>query len=103
MLDMAMAKQITEIHQLQVTLTPTERAKNQFQLQGRVDASKTNLFQGNLTLSSDSLDLTRYYELLFAGTRQGGGQSGGRAKQVAEPNPGADCACRIRCDDQFAV
>jgi hypothetical protein len=54
---------------LQLTLTPTQRAKNQFQLQGRVDMSKTNAMQGNLTLSSDSLDLTSYFDL-FAGTNQ---------------------------------
>jgi hypothetical protein len=68
-LDASLAKQIAEVRQLQLTLTPTVRAKNQFQLQGKVDMSKTNAMQGSLTLSSDSLDLTSYYDL-FAGTNQ---------------------------------
>lgn len=69
LLDVAVAKQVADIHQLQMSLTPTDRAKNQFQLQGRVDTSKTNLVQGNLTFSADSLDLTRYYDL-FEGTNK---------------------------------
>jgi hypothetical protein len=68
-LDASLAKQIAEVRQLQLTLTPTARAKNQFQLQGKVDMSKTNAMQGSLTLSSDSLDLTSYYDL-FGGTNQ---------------------------------
>jgi len=67
--DASVAKQIADVRQLQLTLTPTQRAKNQFQLQGRVDMSKTNGWQGNLTLSSEGLDLTSYYDL-FAGTNK---------------------------------
>jgi hypothetical protein len=69
LLDASLVKQIADVRQLQLTLTPTQRAKNQFQLQGRVDASRTNAIQGTLTLSSDSLDLTSYYDL-FAGTNK---------------------------------
>jgi hypothetical protein len=61
--DASLANQIADVRQLQLTLTPTQRAKNQFQLQGRVDMSKTNGMQGNLTLFSDGLDLTSYYDL----------------------------------------
>ena len=62
-LDASLTRQIAEIHQLDIGLTPTQRAKNQFQLQGRVDSSKTNALQGSLTLTADSLDLTSYYDL----------------------------------------
>ena len=62
--DASMVKKVADVRQLQLTLTPTQRAKNEFQLQGRVDMSKTNAWQGNLTLSSDGLDLTSYYDLL---------------------------------------
>jgi len=41
------------------------RAKS-VQLQGQLDFSQTNAIQGNLKLSADSLDVTRYYDL-FAG------------------------------------
>ena len=92
LLDATVGKQSTDTRQLQITLTPTERAKNQFQLQGKVDSSKTNLIQGNLMLSADSLDLTRYYEL-FAGTNKPtakvaaqGKSQGGSAVPAASPN-----------------
>ena len=62
-LDAGLAKKIADVRQLQITLTPTQRAKNQFRLQGRVDMSKTNAMQGNLTLAADSLDVTSYYDL----------------------------------------
>ncbi len=67
--DASWAKQVADVRQLQLTLTPTQRAKNQFQLQGRVDMSKSNAWQGNLTLSSDGLDVTSYYDL-FEGTNK---------------------------------
>ena len=83
-LDASLAKQVAEVRQLQITLTPTERAKNQFQLQGRVDASKTNAIQGNLTLSADSLDLTSYYDL-FAATNKTASTAGSRSKSPTAP------------------
>ena len=67
--DASVAKQVADVRQLQLTLTPTQRAKNQFQLQGHVDMSKTNAWTGNLSLTSDGLDLTTYYDL-FAGTNK---------------------------------
>jgi hypothetical protein len=67
--DASVAKQVADVRQLQLTLTPTARAKNQFQLQGRVDMTKTNAWTGNLALTSDGLDLTTYYDL-FAGTNK---------------------------------
>jgi hypothetical protein len=67
--DASVVKHVAEVRQLQLTLTPTQRAKNQFNLQGHVDMSKTNAWTGNLSLSSDGLDLTTYYDL-FAGTNK---------------------------------
>jgi hypothetical protein len=69
LVDASVAKQVADVRQVQLTLTPTQRAKNQFQLQGRVDMSKTNAWTGNLALTSDGLDLTTYYDL-FAGTNK---------------------------------
>ncbi len=67
--DASVAKQVADVRQIQLTLTPTSRAKNQFLLQGRVDMTKTNAWSGNLALTSDGLDLTTYYDL-FAGTNK---------------------------------
>ncbi len=64
--DADVRKQVAEIRQLQVTLTPTARAKNELNFSGRVDMSQTNAIQGALKLAADSLDVTAYYDL-FAG------------------------------------
>ena len=42
LVDASLAKQVADVRQLQLTLTPTSRAKNRFRLQGRVDMTKTN-------------------------------------------------------------
>ncbi|MEI2722709.1 MAG: AsmA family protein, partial [Verrucomicrobiota bacterium] len=65
-LDATVAKQVTQIRQGQLTLTPTDRAKNELNLTGNVDASKSNAITGTLKLAAESLDVTRYYDL-FAG------------------------------------
>ncbi|HEY2081237.1 MAG TPA: AsmA family protein, partial [Verrucomicrobiae bacterium] len=78
-LDAGLAKQIADVRDLQITLTPTQRAKNQFQLQGRVDMSRTNAMQGNLKLTADSLDLTSYYDL-FTSTNKSSAKPGARNK-----------------------
>src|ERR1051326_3537650 len=41
-IDAGLQKQIADIRQFQITLTPTQRAKNELQFQGRVDMSQTN-------------------------------------------------------------
>jgi uncharacterized protein involved in outer membrane biogenesis len=64
--DASVQKQIADVRQFQITLTPTQRAKNELQLKGRIDMTDTNAIQGNLKLLADSLDFTSYYDL-FAG------------------------------------
>ena len=66
LLDGVARKQVAELRQCQLTLTPTDRAKNQLALTGTMDFSKTNAITGSLKLTADSLDFTRYYDL-FAG------------------------------------
>lgn len=61
--DVSLQNQTADLHQVQVALTPTDRARNQLQLTGLVDYSKTNAICGHLKLASDSLDLTKYYDL----------------------------------------
>jgi hypothetical protein len=90
-LDAGLAKQIADVRQLEITLTPTERAKNQFQLKGRVDASRTNAIQGSLTLAADSLDVTRYYDL-FSSTNKSGAKASGASKPAGGGTPAAPTA-----------
>jgi hypothetical protein len=65
-LDASKAKDVLNLKNVQLVLTPTDRAKNEVALTGKVDSSKTNAITGNIKLSSEGLDLTRYYNL-FAG------------------------------------
>jgi hypothetical protein len=64
--DGAMQKELLNLRQVLLTLAPTDRAKNQLQLSGKIDLAKTNATPGQLTLQAESLDLTPYYDL-FAG------------------------------------
>ncbi len=82
-MDTSVEKSAADIRQFQISLTPTKRGKNQIQLQGQVDYSRTNAIRGNLKLSADSLDLTSYYDL-FAGSQKGGEKTAAGA-MPAEP------------------
>jgi hypothetical protein len=48
---------------LRLKLAPTSRAKNEVNLTGKLDLSRTNVFSGDLQLLADSLDLTSYYDI----------------------------------------
>ena len=77
--DAGVVKQVADVQQLEITLTPTERAKNELQFEGHIDMSKTNAISGNLKVSADSLDLTSYYDL-FAATNKTTAKESGRNK-----------------------
>ena len=66
-MDASLHKQVVDVRQFQITLTPTARAANQVQLSGQVDMSLTNAIQGNLKLVADSLDFTSYYDVFTGG------------------------------------
>ena len=83
-IDTTLQKQAADIRQFQIGLTPTDRAQNRVQLQGHVDFSQTNAVQGSLRLLSDSLDLTRYYDLFAGGAKAGGKTS---PTTVSQPGP----------------
>jgi len=70
-LDVAVKKQVADLRQWQLTLSPTKRAKNQLQAQGQLDFSQAGTVRGNLKLTADSLDLTGYYDLLTGGKTGG--------------------------------
>ena len=84
--DAAMQGSKADVHQLQVTLTPTARANNELTFSGQVDFSHTNAIQGALKLTADSLDVTHYYEL-FSGTSQT--QTASTTKPTQSPTPAA--------------
>lgn len=80
--DASLQKQVANVRQFQVTLTPTSRATNQVQLSGQVDMSQTNAIQGNLKLAADSLDLTSYYDLFMGGKQTSGKGAAPAASQT---------------------
>src|ERR1043166_9689643 len=65
--DASYGKQIAEIRQCLLSLTPTSKATNQLQLTGHVDMSKTGAITGTIKLTADALDLGNYYDM-FANT-----------------------------------
>jgi hypothetical protein len=78
-LDTALQKQVVDIKQAGLTLTPTQRGKNELKLTGRVDMTKTNAYEGNLKLAAESLDFTTYYDLFAGGPK-------GEEKKPATPS-----------------
>jgi hypothetical protein len=48
----------------ELALTPTDRAKNTLQLNGEADVSQAEAITGNFKVAAESLDVTKYYDLL---------------------------------------
>ncbi len=65
--DAAMENKVLELRQVQANLTPTQKAKNQLQVTGRIDTRDSNAITGNIKLAAEALDVTRYYDL-FSGS-----------------------------------
>ncbi|MEO6033740.1 MAG: hypothetical protein ABIQ35_00635 [Verrucomicrobiota bacterium] len=62
-LDGAMRKDVFDVKQFQVSLSPTTRAKNQLNITGQLDMSRTNAMKGKLLVQSDAFDVTPFYDL----------------------------------------
>jgi len=71
------------IETLRLKLAPTARARNEINLAGKLDLSRTNAFSGELQLLADSLDFTSYYDI-FAGSKA--------TNAVASPSSGKSSA-----------
>jgi hypothetical protein len=68
-MDASQKNQVLELQKCELTLSPTQRAKNAVQITGRLDMTKADAMQGNLKITADSLDVTPYYDLI-AGDKQ---------------------------------
>ncbi|MGC3960933.1 MAG: hypothetical protein QM813_24255 [Verrucomicrobiota bacterium] len=99
--DVGMAKQVAQIRQCRLTLTPTERAKNELTLAGEIDVAQTTAVKGRLKLSAESLDFTRYYELLLTEVAT---NSAAQTQNEAEPPTSSEPAAialpvgDVKCD-----
>jgi hypothetical protein len=85
--DAGKRKDVLEVRQLAMQLTPTARAKNLLQLQGKLDLAKTNATASTLSLKSESFDVTPYYNL-FAGGTNGGRRPPLQDSPAAQAPPG---------------
>jgi type II secretion system protein N len=63
-IDSSFRDKVIELSQLAVALSPTQLAKNEASLKGRVDLSNTKAITGKLQLASEALDLNGYYDLI---------------------------------------
>jgi uncharacterized protein involved in outer membrane biogenesis len=88
-IDAALKKQVADINKFLVTLTPTQRAKNELQLAGHLDMSNTNYTQGNLKLTCDALDVTSYYDLFARDTGATSASSGAPTSKRTTSRAGA--------------
>jgi type II secretion system protein N len=89
-LDGALHKEVVELNQFLLGLSPTARAKNQLEIKGRLDLAKTNATPSDLTIRSESLDLTAYYDL-FAGNQT---TNTAPPRPAAPPPPSANTASK---------
>lgn len=62
-LDATARKQLYDLKKCQVTLSPTARAKNQLNVTGQIDLSKTKAARGKILAQADALDVTPFYDL----------------------------------------
>jgi uncharacterized protein involved in outer membrane biogenesis len=88
LVDASLRKDVADVRQCQLTLTPTARAKNELQLTGQVDMSQTNAITGQLKLAAEALDLTSYYDL-FAGKGQASPAASQTPARTSAPAPAA--------------
>ena len=67
-LDAGAKGQQMEVRTGMLTLTPTERAKNEIRLTGTIDMTKPTAISGNLKLASDAVDVTHFYDVMEGNT-----------------------------------
>lgn len=68
-LDLGLPADRVQFRRALLQLEPTARAKNELRLTGDVDLSKPGAISGALKLAAESLDLTRWYDLLMGDTK----------------------------------
>jgi uncharacterized protein involved in outer membrane biogenesis len=87
-LDANMRGQALELRQLDLKLSPTRRAENRLQIQGKLDLSTNNPAPGNLSIKSPGLDLTPYYDM-FAATKTKAQQTAGATSNTTTATTGS--------------
>lgn len=86
-LDAALHGQLVELKECALALTPTLRAKNQLQIQGRLHLNPTNTAPSELRIASDGMDLTPYQAWLLGGTNAPAPAAVSTPAAPGEPEP----------------
>jgi hypothetical protein len=82
-LDGGKTKDIVDVRQLMLSLSPTPRGKNQVVVSGRADLSNTNAYQANLKVSAESLDVTPFYDMFDSAQKKAEAAKPASAPQTA--------------------
>ncbi|MHC1766094.1 MAG: AsmA family protein [Verrucomicrobiia bacterium] len=90
--DGSLRQEVLELRQFLLKLTPTQQSGNELLAMGRLDMRATNATPSQLTIHSDSLDLTPYYALL-AGAPEAPASPGAPAGTTG-PQPAAAAAAK---------
>ncbi len=97
--DSSVRGDLVDIRQLSLQLTPTARADNQLQIEGRIDMATNKPAPSVLSIKSPGLDFTRYHEI-FAGNSTNAAAAANPAVEspaaavVAEEAPPVDLPIR---------
>ena len=89
--DSSFRDKVIELTQLAVALSPTQLAKNEATLKGRIDATDAKAITGKLDLVSEALDLNGYYDL-FEGDETKKGAKKPASQPAAAPPPETSAA-----------
>jgi hypothetical protein len=87
-LEAAQKKDIMELQNCELALSPTQRAKNVVKITGRLDQSQTNAMQGDLKVTAETLDLTPYYDLVAGDKAPDAPASSGTPSAQPATSPG---------------
>lgn len=82
-LEAGMREEVLELKRLLVKLTPTERASNELLVAGRLDMRTNNATPSTVSIRSEGLDVTPYYELFGGGAEPGAESAPTPAEQPA--------------------
>ncbi len=97
-LDASMAAQKVDLRQFQIALSPTDRAKNQIDIKGQVDMSKTNALQATIAVNAESIDVTPFYDLYAGGAKPAATAPAAAGKPATTPTPAPAAAAQTEPD-----
>jgi hypothetical protein len=84
-LDGSMQKQVVDLRECLLRLSPTAKAGNEATVKAHLDLGKTNASPSQVTLDSDSFDLTPYYDMFAGNSATNAAPAKAPAPRASEP------------------